>query len=86
MFHINAGEVIKENITGRGSKIKEKKSGNNPERRMYINVYIIFFFEEMIKITTANNDNTNRPNTVTHKTILAKTTANALIQVKTGKQ
>lgn len=86
LFHINTGQVIKKNIAGSASKIKEKKSGNDPERSMCVNVYIVFFFEEMIKIETANNNNADGCNTVTHKTVFTKMTGNTFIAIKPHKQ
>jgi len=81
LLNINTCQIVKEKITGSRAKIKEKQPGNNPERRMCVNVHILFFFQKMIEVETADDNDTHRSQAIAHKTVCKKATAETFIQV-----
>ena len=81
LLNINACQIVKEKITGSRTKIKEKQSGNDPERGMCIDVHILFFFQKMIEVETADDNDAHGSQAITHKAICKKATVETFIEI-----
>jgi hypothetical protein len=79
LFGIYIGQVFEEYITGRTPEVKEEQRGNQPERSMLININILLFFQEIIKIRTAHSQYAHRCHRIAPDTVFLKAAEYAFI-------
>lgn len=82
LFGIYIGQVFKEYITGRTPEVKEEQRGNQPERSMLININILLFFQEIIKIGTAHGQYAHRRHRIAPHAVFLKPAEHTFIYIK----